>query len=262
MIDRGGKFNTDSKALVNRIDAHSAFGTNDLNSWILGNLNLSTGCRVLDLGCGTGKQSIAIAEKIGESGAVTSIDLSDESLKTLRTEAEKLGLTDRISATKSDLDNIDGVIEENHYDNIVSSYALYYCSDPEKTFSTLYDALKPGGVIFFCGPSRENNSEIKSFHYSLAGVSPQMETFASRFMEDDGPEQVKSVFQNIEIREFRNPLKFDSSDALYKYWSSYNLYDEELDSIFKERAALHFQSHDHFETVKRVIGIRAIKPSQ
>ena len=52
-------------------------------------------------------------------------------------------------------------------------------------------------------------------------------------------------------------MQFDSADALYNYWSSYNLYDSRLDAAFKEAANKHFKKNDVFETIKRVIGVKA-----
>lgn len=258
-MTKSGKFNTDSKALVNRIQAHNKFGTNDLNQWIFDNLSLKKDSQVLDLGCGTGKQTISIAEKIGQEGTITSVDLSDESLSKLREKASELGVSKQITTIKSSLDNIYQKIKGDYYDNVVSSYALYYCSNAEQMLTTIFNTLKPGGVVFFCGPSKHNNSEIKEFHYLLSGQSPKLGTFASEFMENTSPELVEKIFGNIEITKFSNPLKFDSPDSLYEYWSSYNLYEESLDSIFKEKAIKHFQENSFFETVKRVVGIKAVK---
>jgi len=258
-MSESGKFNTNSKALVNRIQAHERFGSKDLNQWIFQHLNLAPDKHVLDLGCGTGKQTISIAENIGEYGSVTAIDLSQESLDKLRKQSIGLGFSERITTIRSNLDNIAGEIRQDHYDNVVSSYALYYCTDAEKMFSTIFEALKPGGIVFFCGPSKNNNAEIKQFHYSLQNQAPIFETFASEFMERTGQECLKNIFGKVEISEFSNPLRFDSKEALYDYWSSYNLYDEKLDAIFRERAEGHFSNEYYFETVKRVVGVRAIK---
>ena len=43
--------------------------------------------------------------------------------------------------------------------------------------------LKTSKILFFCGPSNGNNDELKSFHYSLAGMSVSVDSQASNFME-------------------------------------------------------------------------------
>jgi SAM-dependent methyltransferase len=42
---------------------------------------------ILELGCGTGKQSLALARLLGETGHVTAVDISAEALEALRNEA-------------------------------------------------------------------------------------------------------------------------------------------------------------------------------
>lgn len=78
-------------------------------------------------------------------------------------------------------------------------------------------------------------------------------------MEETGQRLAHEYFTRVEISTFQNSLKFDSAEALYRYWSSYNLYDERLDADFKAATTRHFQTHAVFETVKRVIGVKAFK---
>jgi hypothetical protein len=118
--------------------------------------------------------------------------------------------------------------------------------------------LKPEGVLFFCGPSRANNVELKQFHYSLRGEEAPPETGAAVFMEDTGPQLARQLFQRIEVVQFENPLCFDNPEALYSYWSSYNLYDQNLDAVFRTAADRYFQTHAVFQTSKRVVGVKAV----
>ena len=78
-------------------------------------------------------------------------------------------------------------------------------------------------------------------------------------MEETGQRLARKLFKKVEIFTFQNPLRFNSVDALYSYWSSYNLYDQKLAMIFESAAISYFKKHTEFETIKKVIGIRAIK---
>lgn len=42
--------------LAKRIDIHSRYGSKDIDAWMLDVLNLQPGIKILDVGCGSGKQ--------------------------------------------------------------------------------------------------------------------------------------------------------------------------------------------------------------
>ena len=47
-------------------------------------MEFNKGENILDLGCGTGKQSLKISSIVGKQGKVCAIDLSKESIQKLR----------------------------------------------------------------------------------------------------------------------------------------------------------------------------------
>lgn len=254
-----GRFDTDAAALTRRIEAHGKYGSNDLNDWIFGLLVLREGLSILDLGCGTGKQTIPMANAVGETGRLFSVDLSQDALNLLSTSARELGLERRITACCSALDDLEQHLPPGAFDVVLACYSLYYGRDSAKVFDTVHRALRAGGVFLFCGPAKDNNFELKRFHYALDGQRTPAETGAAVFMEETGPYLARRRFRRVEIFRFENPLRFDSAEALYRYWSSYNLYEQKLDNAFRAAAAKHFQSHSVFETTKRAIGVRTLK---
>jgi len=256
-----GKFNTDARALDCRIETHDKYGSNDLNRWIFENLALSEGQNVLDLGSGTGKQSIPIAQVIG-NGRVSSVDLSSEALDSLVERAVAEGVASKITPLNCSHDEIEERLGEEQFDRVVSSYSLYYTSDAERLIRAIWNKLKRGGLLFYCGPSMRNNSELKEFHYALVGREEAPAIGASLFMEGVGREKTIEIFDRTEVVTFENVLRFDSVDGLYNYWSSYNLYDESIDAKFRSAAKSFFEHNEVFETVKRVVGIKAYKDKE
>jgi ubiquinone/menaquinone biosynthesis C-methylase UbiE len=254
-----GNFNTDSKALENRINAHSKFGSKDINDWIFENLEVSEGYSIVDLGCGTGKQTLPMAEAVGDKGKIIAVDISKDSLDVLSKEAKKKSVNERIKLVHCGLDELQNNLDENAYDRILSSFSLYYSKNPKEVFLTIKNSLKKGGIFFFCGPSPENNSELKMFHQKLKEVNNVSKSEGALFMENVGQPLVKDLFGNLSINNFENTLRFDSAEALYTYWSSYNLYDPDIDKKFQTAAIEHFKTNNFFETKKRVIGIKVIK---
>ena len=253
-----GRFNTDQKALTKRIKAHDKYSLYDLNKWIFDQMSIEEGHSVLDLGCGTGKQTIPMAQLVGDKGHILALDVSQESLLILSKRASNLKINKRISYLHCELDDLQKHLHQETFDRVLSSYSIYYAQDPLKVIEVIHQALKPGGIFFFCGPAKDNNLELRRFHYALLKQPvPAEET--GTFMEEISPKMTRAFFGNIEIVRFQNPLHFDSPEALYNYWSSYNLYKEKLDATFKARAKKHFQTHPTFETIKRVIGVKATR---
>lgn len=254
-----GNFNTDTKALEKRIQAHNQFGARDINEWIFDNMELSKSMSIVDLGCGTGKQTIPMAQFVGDTGNVLAVDVSQEALDAVSKDAEKYGLSGRIKLLCSDLDNLEIHLTENSYDRTISSFSLYYSKHPKEVIKIIWRTLKIGGILFFCGPSKNNNIELKTFHNQLKGESNQHLSGGALFMEEIGQAFAREIFGKIEIFYFSNTLKFNSAESLYSYWSSYNLYDSNLEKEFLLAAAEHFKANSFFETTKRVIGVKAKK---
>jgi SAM-dependent methyltransferase len=252
-----GPFNTDTKALERRIQAHEQFGANDVNAWIFQCLSLAAGSAVLDLGCGTGKQALPMARTVGGSGSVVAVDASADAVQAVEFAAQNEGLFDRISAIQCDLDKVPTALAGRKFDRVVASYSIYYTQRPEELFGFIHESLAPGGIFFACGPSSDNNAELKDFHFGLPGAPEPKGSTAAIFLERTGPDILRRLFGAVETSHFENPLRFDSAEALYTYWSSYNLFDQRLAEAFRARAVQHFETHPTFTTVKRVVGIRA-----
>lgn len=252
-----GRFDTDATALKQRIAAHEKYAAADLNQWIFNHLELAHGLALLELGCGTGKQAIPLAQAVGPAGTVWAVDISAQALQALAENARNQGLDRRITPLCCSLDALTVPLRGRTFDRALSSYALYYAARPAEVFRVVRETLKPGGVFFFCGPAADNNAELKHFHYGLRRQPPPQRTDASAFMEEHGPRLARQFFESVEVLVFENPLRFDSAEGLINYWRSYNLYDETLEADFCAAAARHFQADGVFETIKRVVGVRA-----
>ncbi len=254
-----GKFDTDSKALISRINAHEKFGSKDINEWIFKCLELSDGMNVIDIGCGTGKQSIPMAEIVGTSGDILSVDISIDSLNILSKEASKMNLEKRINLLQCNLDNLNDHLGQNKYDRVLASFSIYYSQNPKKIFETINATLKQNGIFFFCGPSFQNNIELKEFVAGIKRTTVEHSSTGSCFMEKTGQVLANDIFDKTNILLFENPLQFDSPDSLYSYWSSHNFYEPSIDDVFKSTAVEYFKSNKCFTTNKRVLGVKSVK---
>ncbi|MCP4570234.1 MAG: methyltransferase domain-containing protein [FCB group bacterium] len=99
-----------------------------------------TGARALDLGCGTGRFAIPMAEYLGYQ--VTGADASEAMLNKA---AEK----DSTGAVNWDHQNADSLnYEDKLFDIVFMSHLLHHVDDPQKVLKNCARILKSGGHVF------------------------------------------------------------------------------------------------------------------
>lgn len=227
----------------------------DLDAWVLTQLAAHTGENILNIGCDNNEQAVSLARTSGQDGYVLAIDRSYRVLNTLSQRSLKVGLEDHIRFLYLNLDDLAGHLRPADFDRALCGRALSHVKQPQSVFQAIRQALKPGGVFFFYGPTRKDLMELRLFHAAL-----HKEMRASRelfFIEQTGPTYARDVFSQVDLVKFECPLRFTSPDALYAYWRESDLYEETLDRDFRRAAVQHFQSHTAFETAQRLIGVRA-----
>lgn len=103
------------------------------------------GMAVLDIGCGTGTTTLALADAVGPDGAVTGLDISEPMLGLARRRA-----TDRANVSFLQADASAHPFKPE-YDLLFSRFGVMFFDDPAAAFSNLHKALKAGGrIVFVC----------------------------------------------------------------------------------------------------------------
>jgi SAM-dependent methyltransferase len=105
---------------------------------------IKAGERVVDVGCGSGAVSIAVAEKVGRSGHVLGIDVSAPMLARARQIAPAGVPVDFVRA-----DATVYPFEPAHFDLLVSRFGVMFFAEPARSFANLRKALKPAGRLAF-----------------------------------------------------------------------------------------------------------------
>jgi ubiquinone/menaquinone biosynthesis C-methylase UbiE len=253
-----GRFDTDSAALATRISVHARFGQREINDWIFSELELDNGMRVLDLGCGTGKQALVSAKTVGSSGRVIAVDTSSESLNTLREAATASGVADRIDLWNTDFESFAERANDLTLDRAYACFALYYAKQPSVIIASVAHALTDAGIWFFCGPAADNNLELRNVIEEIGGRAPEFRSY----MDEQGESDAAASFEHVSVSRFENPVRFGTEDDVHAYWSSYNLYDPALDNAFRDAIRRIFSKNGFFETTKRVTGVTARVPKR
>lgn len=142
---------------------------------VLERLRLHGGETVLDAGCGSGRVTQALCERLPR-GHVIGVDGSPEMIAAAR---ERLGPD--VELLLCDLTSLD--LHGRKVDAILSTATFHWISDHELLFKALRDALRTGGrLVAQCG----GTGNVAELHAALAAVG-EREPFAARLGGWAGP---------------------------------------------------------------------------
>jgi arsenite methyltransferase len=105
---------------------------------------LQPGEQVLDLGCGTGVDSLIAARQVGPAGKVIAVDMTEAMLAKVRASADDLDL--------KNLEVRHGFAEalpvaDASIDVVISNGVINLCPDKEVVMKEVFRVLRPGGRI-------------------------------------------------------------------------------------------------------------------
>jgi ubiquinone/menaquinone biosynthesis C-methylase UbiE len=106
-------------------------------------LKLSGGEHVLDVACGTGHASVAVAARL-PSGKVTAVDFSTGMLEQARRKAASLNLCN-IEFLERDMQHLG--FNGSHCDVAICAFGIFFVEDMETQLSHIASAVRPGGRV-------------------------------------------------------------------------------------------------------------------
>ncbi len=114
---------------------------------------LLEGCRVLDLGCGSGRDVYLLSQLVGPTGEVVGVDMTNEQLTIARKHQELHSNTfgySNVSFLQGYIEHLDEVdLEPGSFDVIVSNCVINLSLDKDEVLSGIHRLLKDGGEFYF-----------------------------------------------------------------------------------------------------------------
>ncbi len=101
------------------------------------------GRRVLDIGCGTGSTTLAVARRLGADGGSVGVDISAPMIVAARARAEREG----VPATFVRGDAQAYAFEPTSFDTIVSRFGVMFFDDSVRAFENLRRAAQDGAAL-------------------------------------------------------------------------------------------------------------------
>ena len=128
----------------------------------------ATGERVLDVGCGAGASSLALAARVGATGQVLGVDISEALIGRARALAPQ---ETPVLFQVADASNAG--LPEGTFDVLFSRFGVMFFEDPTMAFAHMRRALRPGGrVAFVCWRGAAENEWVRVPMGAIKGIVP------------------------------------------------------------------------------------------
>jgi ubiquinone/menaquinone biosynthesis C-methylase UbiE len=118
---------------------------------------VAAGERVIDVGCGCGATTLALARAVGSDGLVTAVDVSAAMLDVARERARRANLEERIAFVCADAAT--HAFVPGGADALYSRFGVMFFAEPTGAFANLRRAMRRGGrLAFVCWQRDEDNA--------------------------------------------------------------------------------------------------------
>jgi ubiquinone/menaquinone biosynthesis C-methylase UbiE len=182
-------------------------------------LAAASGEWILDVGCGAGTSSIALAQAVGSSGGVCAIDISEALLDRARERAAAVGVTS-LSFVLADAAEHRF---ERGFDALYSRFGVMFFADPVAAFSNLHDALHvTGRLAFVCWQELERNPWMHKPLVAARAAAPELAMPEMFLPGQPGPfafgdqdylsDTLRAAgFRHVDITAFERPVNLGST---------------------------------------------------
>jgi len=134
-------------------------------------VSAGSGSRVLDVGCGTGSTTLAVARLLGTKGRCTGIDISDPMIAAARVRAER-------ESTPTNFIRADAqthAFEPASFDMIISRFGVMFFDDPVRAFANLRRAARDDAELrFIAWRSAAENPFMTTAERAAAPLLPNL----------------------------------------------------------------------------------------
>lgn len=117
---------------------------------------------VLDVACGTGDSTIALAKALPRECRITGVDLSEQMLKVMEKKVASEGLEGRISAETGDAEALR--FQGGSFDAVTCDFGVRNFENLEKGIREMLRVLRPGGKLVILELSMPSNPLVRKVY--------------------------------------------------------------------------------------------------
>lgn len=129
--------------------------------WGVTHLDIKKDSKILDIGCGGGRNIQRFSQLISDEGRVVGIDYSDVSVEKsfeLNKEAIERGIVNVLHESVSEMPFYDGT-----FDIVTGFETIYFWPDLINDLREVNRVLKKGGIVFFCNEAVYREGEMEKY---------------------------------------------------------------------------------------------------
>jgi len=220
--------------LEKRIEINRAYASADFDAWLLERLSVRSGEDILDVGCGSGAQTIPFATLVGPTGSVSSLDISADSIVLLKSRVPPQARVQGVAADMADLAGvIANVFNTKRYSLVHSSYALYYSSKRMQVLDVMRGAIKPGGRCAVFTPNAPHG--LVELAARLTEV-PTAVNESLRFGSEVLQPYFEKNFPRYDVHHFHNVISVPSADILIEFYRQTTYYNSQAETKMRSAA--------------------------
>ena len=194
-------FDVFSEKIQKRYSIESSLGNNLSCGGNIDFLDIKPGEKILDLGCGRGRETFQAAELTGALGRAYGLDLTQEMVDKANLYAIENGIKN-VSFIKGNIEALP--YEKNTFDAVISSCVIYHARNKRAVYMEIYRVLKLGGRFVISDAVTKNPlpDEVKKDPEAWA------QCFGGAITEQEYMTSIKEAgFKNLEILKRREYLK-------------------------------------------------------
>ncbi len=202
--------------ISSRINLHSLYSQNQQGwfPWIFEQCRITSGLRILELGCGDGTLWTDNLSLLPEDLSIT---LSDISSGMLRDARRAIGSSDtRFAFRAFDCKKIP--YKDESFDLVIANHVLFYCDDIPAVLKEVRRILAPGGRFLCSAYGKAHMQEVSQLVQDFdERIVLSADRLYERFGRENGGKILEPFFPKVQWRSYEDFLLVQDAEPLISY---------------------------------------------
>jgi SAM-dependent methyltransferase len=228
----------DSSNLDIRKNFNKKYSTNpiDYTDWILSKIKFFKGCRILEVGCGTGSLWENYPELIDTFSELVLTDISHGMIDIVKTR-----YAGRKNIRIQTMDVLDMPFVDHSFDIVIANSMLYHVSDVDSALENIHRILQDGGVFYSTTFGKEGKINYINNAMFEMGLSDSKIIDEIPFTLENGADILRNHFSVVKAEMYDNHLEVSEPLDLVDYIFSMSSMSH-VDRSHRDKVNAYFQS--------------------